>query len=144
MNDGVTPPARSKQHGPGSRVWLPLAGTLQVLAGLLGAGGVAVAAAAAHHGGGDITAIAANMMLIHAGAVIAVTTAVRSSAGRKSLILSAALLLLGTALFSGELALAGLTGLRPWPFAAPLGGSMMIVGWLAVAASFAVGLRQTR
>ncbi|WP_131196273.1 DUF423 domain-containing protein [Lichenihabitans psoromatis] len=120
-------PARRQTSGSVSSI----ATGLQGLAGLLGAGGVAVAAAAAHRGGGDITAIAANMMLIHAAAIFAILASTQHSTSRAVLV-GVIAMLIGAVLFSGELALAGLTGERPWPTAAPIGGSLLIAGWLVV------------
>jgi uncharacterized membrane protein YgdD (TMEM256/DUF423 family) len=113
----------------------------QMLAGLLGAAGVAVAAAAAHRGGGDITAIAANMMLIHAVAILAILAGASPMSNRRiGLLLGTSMMLVGTLLFSGELALHGLTGAQPWPTAAPIGGTLMMLGWLCVSASMVLRL----
>jgi uncharacterized membrane protein YgdD (TMEM256/DUF423 family) len=50
----------------------------------------------------------------------------------------AAVLALGAALFSGDLAARAFLGGRLFPFAAPLGGSLMIFGWVALALICAV------
>ena len=111
---------------------------LQAGAGLLGASGVALSAAAAHKGGGELTAIAATMAILHAGSVLAITALVGlASSGAVWLLCEAALMVLGTILFSGDLALAALAGLHPWPSAAPFGGGMLILAWTALAVTFA-------
>jgi uncharacterized membrane protein YgdD (TMEM256/DUF423 family) len=100
-------------------------------AGLLGAAGVAVGAAGAHSGGGDLTRLSSEFLLIHA-AVLVGGSAAALSLGRTSMLLIAALGLLtvGSVLFGGELALAGLLDWRPIPLAAPTGGLCLIAGWL--------------
>jgi uncharacterized membrane protein YgdD (TMEM256/DUF423 family) len=50
----------------------------------------------------------------------------------------------GAALFSGELAARAFTGERIFPFAAPIGGSTMILSWLALAVVFALAARRER
>ena len=45
------------------------------------------------------------------------------------------LVLIGVVLFSGDLTSLDLFGRRPFPYAAPIGGTLTIIGWLAVAAS---------
>ena len=120
------------------RAWsMGLAG----LGALCGAAGVALAAAGAHRGGDGVLATTAGyFLLFHAAAVIAL---VARAAGDRLLAVAASLLVLGVALFSGELALHALAGLRPLPMAAPVGGSLMILGWLvaAVALPLAIGRR---
>ncbi len=110
---------------------------MQASAGLLGACGVALAAAGAHRGGGELTAIAANFAILHAGAALGLSALVsQARRGGSWVLLSAGLMLIGTILFSGDLALAGLFGLRPWPLAAPLGGTTLIVAWLILSVAF--------
>jgi len=43
------------------------------------------------------------------------------------------------ALFSGDLAMRALAGARLFPFAAPIGGTAMLLFWLAIAVIFAAG-----
>ena len=104
-------------------------------AGVLGGAGVAVAAAGAHLAGGDLARTAADFLMIHAAVILAgsVLAALRQ---RTHVLLGMALglLTLGSILFSGELALASLAGLRPVPLAAPVGGSCLILGWVALTA----------
>ena len=103
---------------------------------MIGAAGVTLAAAAAHKGGGDLTTIAATFAVLHAGAIIALTAVVLAgSRAGSGFLVGAAAMAVGTVLFSGDLALIGLAGLRPWPQAAPVGGTILIVAWLVVAGS---------
>ena len=70
-------------------------------------------------------------MLIHAVAVLALGAAARTS-GRYGSLVAAIVLLTGTVFFAGDLALAGLLDWRPLPIAAPIGGSLLIVGWFLI------------
>ena len=103
---------------------------LVVTAGLMGSAGVAIAAAGAHLGGGDPARMAAEFLLIHAGVVLAATSSAVSGSEQTGLLVAATVLALSTSLFSADLALAALGGLRPLPLAAPVGGFGMIAGWL--------------
>lgn len=99
-------------------------------AGLLGAAGVALSAAAAHAGGGNV-ATAANFLLFHAPALLALSLL---GAG-KVLRVGGWILLVGVLLFSGDLLARHYIGDRLFPMAAPAGGTLMILGWLVIAAS---------
>ena len=48
----------------------------------------------------------------------------------------------GAALFSAELAMRAFTGDRLFPYAAPIGGSTMMLSWLALAIVFAAAGRR--
>lgn len=98
-------------------------------AALCGAAGVALSASAAHSGGGNV-ATAAQMLLFHAPALLAI-----GLAGRRPLAMSSLLLLAGLALFCGDLLARHYLGDRLFPYAAPVGGTAMIAGWLAIAAA---------
>jgi uncharacterized membrane protein YgdD (TMEM256/DUF423 family) len=100
------------------------------VAGLLGAIGVATAAAASH-GGDTNLGIAANFLLFHAPALIGLSLVPRS----RLVAASGYVLLVGLALFCGDLAMRSLTGNALFPMAAPIGGGSLILGWLLVAAS---------
>lgn len=101
---------------------------LVVAGGLCGAAGVVLSAAAAHAGGGN-TGTAASFLLMHAGAFLALGLAPSSRPMR----LAALVVLAGLALFAGDLLMRDFAGMRLFPMAAPTGGTLMIVGWLAVA-----------
>ncbi len=100
-------------------------------AAFLGAAGVALAAVAAHRVPDPALATAAMMLMVHAAAILAIAAwAARSTASGGWWRVAARLILLGVALFSGDIALRVLDGVRLFPMAAPLGGSLTILGWL--------------
>ncbi|WP_378946482.1 DUF423 domain-containing protein [Mesorhizobium sp. ANAO-SY3R2] len=103
---------------------------LFVAGALFGAAGVALSAAASH-GGSTNVATAANFLLFHAPALIALSLVV---AGGRILHVGAAVLLVAVLLFSGDLLARDFLGQRLFPFAAPIGGTGMILGWLMLAA----------
>ncbi|RWB53518.1 DUF423 domain-containing protein [Mesorhizobium sp.] len=107
----------------GSRI-LVLAG------GLVGAAGVALSAAAAHRGGA-FTGTAASFLLMHAPAFVAIGLA----GGNRSLRIAGLVLLVGLLLFSGDLLARDFLGSRLFPMSAPVGGTLLIAGWLAIAVS---------
>jgi uncharacterized membrane protein YgdD (TMEM256/DUF423 family) len=104
-----------------------------VLAGLVGASGVALAAVAAHRVQDAALGAAAHMLMIHAAAALG-GLALGANIGRPAPFGVAALLLLsGAALFAGDIAMRSFTGDRLFALAAPTGGSTMIAGWVTVA-----------
>ncbi|MXN64264.1 DUF423 domain-containing protein [Stappia sp. GBMRC 2046] len=113
---------------PGSRL---LSGFALICAGLSGSTGVVMSAVAAHAIQEELISTAANMLLFHAGAFVAIGA---YSALRRSFVLALGffLLAIGCTLFSGDLLLRALAGMRAFPNAAPIGGSAMILGWTAV------------
>ncbi len=112
---------------------------LIVLAGLMGASGVILAAAGAHAAPGAGLDSAAYMLLFHAAAVLGGTALVRQGLVVRPLMLAAlAAWVLGSVLFSGDIALRAFAGHRLFLMAAPTGGIILIVAWLALAAA-AVG-----
>jgi uncharacterized membrane protein YgdD (TMEM256/DUF423 family) len=97
--------------------------------------GVALSAAAAHGGGGNIDT-AASFLLMHAPAFLAIGLL---GAGHV-LRVGGFVLLFGLLLFAGDLLARRYAGIRLFPMAAPIGGGLMILGWLIVAVSvFASG-----
>lgn len=107
-------------------------------AGLAGAAGVALSAAAAHLAGSPNIGTAASMLLMHAPALLALGL----FAPGRVLRLAGFVLLAGLAVFSGDLLMREFArGFRLFPMAAPIGGSLMIVGWLGAAASALMGKR---
>ncbi|GLK81285.1 DUF423 domain-containing protein [Methylopila turkensis] len=111
---------------------------LIAIAGVYGAVGVAAAAAASHAFDDPRLGLASTFLLLHAAALAGLASAVRAFAARWTLGASAALIALGALLFCGDLMLRVVAGASPLPFAAPLGGSLLIVGWLGVAAGAVV------
>jgi uncharacterized membrane protein YgdD (TMEM256/DUF423 family) len=108
---------------------------LAAVAALMGAAGVALAAAATHARGGELGRTAAEFLILHAAALIAVCAHARGS-GARAMIFTGALLALGTVLFSGDLAMRAFAETRLFPFAAPIGGTSMIIAWIGIALSF--------
>jgi uncharacterized membrane protein YgdD (TMEM256/DUF423 family) len=106
-------------------------GRILVLAGgLSGAAGVALSAAAAHLGGAFV-GTAATFLLMHAPVFLAV-----GLAGANRIMRCASLVLLvGLVLFCGDLLSRDFLGGRLFPMSAPIGGTLLIGGWLAIAIS---------
>lgn len=101
-----------------------------LLAGLLGACGVALAAAATHMGGA-LLGPASAMCLAHAPAMLALFAGhrlIRTATG------AGALMGLGTLLFAGDLVFKQFYGTGLFPMAAPSGGILMMLGWLLAGA----------
>jgi uncharacterized membrane protein YgdD (TMEM256/DUF423 family) len=108
---------------------------LSAVAALMGAGGVALAAAATHAGGGEFGRTASEFLILHAAALMGVCAAARAAALRRArgLLISGSALAAGTLLFGADLAMRGFAGTKLFPFAAPTGGTLMILSWLALA-----------
>jgi len=97
----------------------------------MGAVGVALAAAASHGGDTLFLGSASTMCLAHAPVLLGLYL------GRghfRTATLAALILGLGTIVFAGDLVSRHYLGDRLFPFAAPFGGTMMMLGWLVVAA----------
>jgi uncharacterized membrane protein YgdD (TMEM256/DUF423 family) len=107
-----------------------LARLLILAAGLSGAAGVALSAIAAH-GGAANTATAATFLVVHAPVLLVVGMTVFNNITR----LAAVILLFGLALFAGDLVTRDMTDDRLFAMAAPIGGGLMIIGWLGIAVS---------
>lgn len=109
---------------------------LAAAAGLIGAAGVALGAVAAHRIPEPALVTASQMLIIHAAAVLGVTAwAARSPAAARWWQMAAAALVFGVALFAADIAARAILGDRLFPMAAPMGGNLMILGWLLVAAA---------
>lgn len=114
--------------------------TLALAAGL-GAAGVLLLAAGSHAAPGNVT-IAGQMLLFHAPVLMA--AALARDGGHLQAVLgriAIAVLTVGLIVFSADLALRGLGVGRLFAMAAPIGGTLTITGWvaLAAAAAFAPG-----
>jgi len=104
-------------------------------AALMGAAGVALLAAGAHAAGGQATT-AGQMLLFHACAAMAATLARKAGSLHDGIARVAIVaLMLGAALFAGDLTLRAFSGARLFAMAAPLGGGLTILGWLGIALS---------
>ena len=99
-------------------------------AGLLGAAGVIVGAAGAHLGGGNFAQLASTFLLLHAAAIPGLLGAPIGSEKARRIV--ASLLACGAALFSGDLGWLSFTGRTLVSGMAPLGGLLLISGWLGL------------
>jgi uncharacterized membrane protein YgdD (TMEM256/DUF423 family) len=105
---------------------------------LFGAAGVALQAAGTHMASAQATT-AGQFLLVHAPVLLAGTALRRQGLLRDPVaawVLS--LLACGVALFAADLARRGLAGAALFPYAAPAGGGLMLVGWLALAVTAAL------
>jgi uncharacterized membrane protein YgdD (TMEM256/DUF423 family) len=111
---------------------------LIVLAAVMGADGVILAAASAHLPDASRLAAASSMLLFHATAVLGtVALAERGLADIRIAIAAAFGFVVAAALFAGDLTLRQYAGHGLFPMAAPTGGTLLIVSWLALAVSAA-------
>ena len=111
-----------------ARLWL-------ALAGLNGAIGVAAGAHGWHALGGDaMFAIASTYQLVHAAALVGVAWLAARGGGRPGwpATVAGACFALGIVLFTGTLYALVLLGVVLVPGAAPVGGLLLIAGWLAL------------
>jgi uncharacterized membrane protein YgdD (TMEM256/DUF423 family) len=111
---------------------------LVVLAAVMGADGVILAALAAHSDDAARLGTASSMLLFHASAVLG--TLALAAQGIIDVLLGtlAALgFVVAGALFAGDLTLRQYAGHSLFPFAAPAGGTLMILSWLLLAVAAA-------
>ena len=107
---------------------------LIILAGVMGVDGVILAAASAHQGDATRLAPASSMLLFHATAVLAVVALAERGVIDVRIGIAAALgFVIAAALFAGDLTLRQYAGHGLFPLAAPSGGTLLIVSWLALA-----------
>src|SRR3954462_13046776 len=103
---------------------------LVLAGGLVGAAGVALSAPAAHRGGA-FTGTAASFLMMHAPVFLAVGLI----GANRFLWVASLVLLAGLLLFAGDLVARDFLGSKLFPMSAPIGGTVLIAGWLAIAAS---------
>lgn len=104
---------------------------LVLVAGLAGCLGVALSAAASHLTGGGQLQTAAQFLLFHAPALLALAALMALGALHPLLGRLAGLaLVLGLALFCGDLSRRAFSGVALAPMAAPTGGFLLMGGWL--------------
>jgi uncharacterized membrane protein YgdD (TMEM256/DUF423 family) len=116
---------------------------LIVVAGLFGAAGVALAAAAAHVPDAGRLGPASSMLLFHASAVLAATLLAERGLVHRIAGLAATFgLVVGTALFAGDLTLRQFAGHGLFPMAAPTGGTLLIASWLLLGLAGALAPRR--
>lgn len=118
-----------------------------IIAGVFGAMAVAAGAWAAHGLADNPTAqvwaeTASRYQMLHGAVIAALALAPSRVDGLAATAFAAArwLLTLGVVLFAGSLYMLATTGAAPFPGSAPIGGAMLIFGWLALAAAGAARL----
>ncbi|MGJ3263653.1 MAG: DUF423 domain-containing protein [Salinarimonas sp.] len=103
---------------------------LGALAGLLG---VAFSAMATHLAAGGTLQVSAQFLLFHAAALVGLAALIMGAhVGRRAALLAGYGLVAGLALFSGDLASRALAGQALLPNAAPTGGVLLMLGWIAL------------
>ncbi len=111
---------------------------LIILAGIMGADGVILAAASAHQADAARLASASSMLLFHASAVLGtVALAERGVIHARIGIAAAWGFVVAAALFATDLSLRQYAGHSLFPFAAPTGGTLLILSWLLLAVAAA-------
>jgi len=106
-----------------------------VLAAVMGASGVILAAAAAHTAPGAGLDSAAYMLLFHAVAVLGGIALLQQALLTRPLMLGVlGAWVLGSVLFAGDIVLRAFLGYRLFSMAAPTGGIILILAWIALAA----------
>lgn len=107
------------------------------LAGIFGAAGVAAAAASSHEDSRNLAAIS-TILLAHAPALLAVGLLGKG----RALIGSALVLALGTLVFGLDLGWREMSGTALFSGLAPVGGVLMLLGWIGIAAAATTGMRE--
>jgi uncharacterized membrane protein YgdD (TMEM256/DUF423 family) len=111
---------------------------LIVLAGIMGADGIILAAASAHQAEASRLASASSMLLFHACAVLGIVVLTERAIVHARIGVAAAVgFVIASALFAGDLTLRQYAGHSLFPMAAPTGGTLLILSWLAVAVAAA-------
>jgi uncharacterized membrane protein YgdD (TMEM256/DUF423 family) len=110
---------------------------LASIAALIGAAGVGLAAAAVHANGGDLARTAALFLILHAAAALGIAAHARIANSSRAILVIGFVMEAGACTFAADLAARAFTGARLFPYASPLGGSTMILSWLALGLAFA-------
>ncbi|HEY3796544.1 MAG TPA: DUF423 domain-containing protein [Bradyrhizobium sp.] len=111
---------------------------LVILAAVMGADGVILAAASAHQPDASRLLPASSMLLFHALAVLAVVALTERGILDRRIGIAAALgFVIAAVLFAADLTLRQYAGHSLFPFAAPTGGTLLIVSWLVLAVAAA-------
>ena len=98
------------------------------LAVLFGALGVAASAAGSHGAETNLTT-AGTFLILHAAALIGLS----AWRDNRVALIAGGVLAVGVIVFAGDLAMRARAGTALFPMAAPIGGGVMILGWLGVA-----------
>ena len=111
---------------------------LVILAAVMGADGVILAAASAHQSDASRLLPASSMLLFHALAVLAVVALTeRGIIDRRIGIAAASGFVIAAVLFAADLTLRQYADHNLFPFAAPIGGTLLILSWLVLAVAAA-------
>jgi len=111
---------------------------LVILAALMGADGVILAALSAHQADAERLSTASAMLLFHACAVLgAIALSERGLVHARIGVAAALGFVVAAGLFAGDLTLRQYAGHRLFPYAAPTGGTLLILSWLALAVAAA-------
>ena len=102
-----------------------------LFAGLIGAAGVIFSAMAAHGDDAHLYSAAATACMAQAPALLAIYIGWEKI---RTALVASALIGLGCLLFAGDLVFRTRFGHGLFPMSAPTGGTMMILGWVVVAA----------
>jgi uncharacterized membrane protein YgdD (TMEM256/DUF423 family) len=109
---------------------------LVALAAVMGADGVILAAASAHQPDASRLASASSMLLFHAATVLATVALMERGIIHLKVGVTAAFgFVVAAVLFAGDLTLRQYAGHSLFSMAAPTGGTLLIVSWLALAAA---------
>jgi uncharacterized membrane protein YgdD (TMEM256/DUF423 family) len=111
---------------------------LIILAGVMGADGIILAAASAHQADAARLGSASSMLLFHASAIVGVVALVERGILHGRIGIATAFgFVVAAALFAGDLTMRQYAGHSLFPMAAPTGGTLLIVSWLALAVAAA-------
>ena len=111
---------------------------LLVITGLMGAAGITLSAIGTHAYPGAGLDTAGQILLFHAAAVLGVAAALDRGLLSRTLGVPAAWgLVAGSLLFAGDVSLPIYFGVGLFPKAAPIGGGILIISWIATAAAAA-------
>jgi len=111
---------------------------LIIMAAIMGGDGVILAAVSAHQADATRLGSASAMLLFHATAVLGTVALLeRSLIHNRIGIVAAWGFVVAAALFATDLTLRQYSGYSPFPFAAPVGGTLLILSWLGIAVAAA-------
>ncbi len=109
---------------------------LIALAALMGAAGIWLSAAGAHSYPNAKLDVAGTMLLLHAAAIVAgAAVTAQGLLWRPAALIACAGLIFGAVLFAADLAMRAYMGTRLFPGAAPAGGFVLLLSWLALGLS---------
>ncbi len=114
---------------------------LVILASAAGLAGVALSARAAHGPGGPLLDTAARFLLIHAAVLLGVAALTGGSLSIRLGPAAGLVVALGLALFCGDLIRRALADAALFPFAAPAGGILLMLGWVLIGVAAIIGPR---